>query len=329
MKRYPKNPILTRADIPDIPPHFTDVSSVFNPGAVLRRDAAAPAGEIALLLRVQSRSRETAIVPAHSADGVHFRVEPKTIRFAGLEKVKGRIHHIYDPRITWIDGLYYVMMAMDMDDTCRLGLAKSADFESFEFLGVVSGDDNRNGVLFPEKINGFWLRLDRPNKSRHAGGPSSGSTIWLSASNDLLHWEPVEPLIDGRFHYWDEFIGAGPPPLKTRKGWLQIYHGVAGHFGSASIYQAGVFLLDLKDPTKVLGRCRRNILEPRESYELIGQVPNVVFPSGLVASNIDDDGFARDVGEVKIYYGAADSSVGLAKTTVEELLDACAEGPLP
>jgi beta-1,4-mannooligosaccharide/beta-1,4-mannosyl-N-acetylglucosamine phosphorylase len=221
------------------------------------------------------------------------------------------------------------MFAMDVDDTCRLGLARTADFRRFEFLGSVSEDDNRNGVLFPEKINGSWLRLDRPNRARHAGGPKSGSTIWLSASDDLLRWEPVAPLIDGRFHYWDEFIGAGPPPLKTRQGWLQIYHGVAGHFGSSQIYQAGVFLLDLKDPTKVLGRCRHNILEPRESFELVGQVPNVVFPSGLAASERDGEGFVTDSGEIKVYYGAADTAVGLALTTARELLEACAEGPIP
>jgi len=327
MKRYPKNPILTRADIPDIPPLLKDVSSVFNPGAIARRDTPTPT--ITLLLRVQARSRETSIVAAHSPDGIHFQVEPRVVRFTGLEKVKGRIHHVYDPRITWLAGAYQILFAMDMDDTCRLGLAQTEDFNTFEFCGVVSEDDNRNGVLFPEKINGCYLRLDRPNRARHAGGPKSGSTIWLSASEDLLHWEPVGPLIDGRFHYWDEFIGAGPPPLKTWNGWVQIYHGVAGHFGSSNIYQAGVFLLDLKDPTKVLGRCRFNILEPRESYETAGQVPNVVFPSGLVAASVDAEGFARDVGEIKVYYGAADTAVGLAKTTVAELLEACGEGPIP
>jgi beta-1,4-mannooligosaccharide/beta-1,4-mannosyl-N-acetylglucosamine phosphorylase len=329
VKRYPENPILTRTDIPDIPPLLSDVSSVFNPGAVRRFDPGAGPVKISLLLRVQARSRETAIVPAHSADGVHFQVEPRIVRFAGIEKYPGRIHHVYDPRITPIDGVYYIMVALDVDDGCRLGLAKTPDFDRFEFCGIVSEDDNRNGVLFPEKINGFWLRLDRPNRARRAGGPASGSAIWLSASNDLLRWKPVEPLIEGRFHYWDEFIGAGPPPLKTRKGWLQVYHGVAGHFQSASVYQAGVFLMDLEDPTKVLGRSRHNILEPRESYELAGQVPNVVFPSGLTASDIDEDGFAREEGKVKVYYGAADTAVGLAETTVAELLRACAEGPIP
>ena len=102
-----------------------------------------------------------------------------------------------------------------------------------------------------------------------------------------LHWEPVATLIEGRFHYWDEFIGSGPPPVKTRQGWLHIYHGVAGHFGSSNIYQAGVMLLDLQDPSKVLSRSWCNILEPREMYELTGQVPNVVFPSGMIVKEFD------------------------------------------
>ena len=132
----------------------------------------------------------------------------------------------------------------------------------------------------------------------------------------------------GRFHYWDEFIGSGPPPVKTRRGWLHLYHGVATHFGSANIYQAGVSLLDLKDPTKVLGRSRGNILEPREPYELCGQVPNVVFPSGMVVEDYDAEGYALAASLVKVYYGAADTVVGLAVSTVGELLEAANEPPI-
>jgi beta-1,4-mannooligosaccharide/beta-1,4-mannosyl-N-acetylglucosamine phosphorylase len=327
MNRHPRNPILTRDDIPPLPPLLRDVTSVFNPGAVERRET--DARIVTLLLRVQDRSRETYIVPAHSPDGVKFQVEPRIVEFKGLERIGRRVYHVYDPRITWLDGVYYIMFAMDMDDGCQLGLGRTSDFKDFEFLGQVSDEDIRNGVLFPEKIGGRFLRMDRPNKSRHAEGPTSGSSIWLSESDDLLKWTPVAPLIHGRFHFWDEFIGSGPPPVKTRAGWLHIYHGVAGHFGSANIYQAGVILLDLQDPSKVIGRCRRNILEPREIYELAGQVPNVVFPSGMIVEDYDGDGFALAKSGVKIYYGAADTAVGLAETTIAELLAACGEGPIP
>jgi beta-1,4-mannooligosaccharide/beta-1,4-mannosyl-N-acetylglucosamine phosphorylase len=127
----------------------------------------------------------------------------------------------------------------------------------------------------------------------------------------------------GRPRYWDELIGSGPPPVRTREGWLHVYHGVATHFGSANVYQAGVCLLDLDDPSRVIARGRNNILEPREPYELTGQVPNVVFPSGLIAEDVDEDGCASTDSVVRLYYGAADTAVGLAETTVAWLLEAC------
>jgi beta-1,4-mannooligosaccharide/beta-1,4-mannosyl-N-acetylglucosamine phosphorylase len=313
--RHPKSPVLTRTDIPDIYPQLVDVTSVFNPGAIKFND------KYLLMLRVQSRSRETFMVMAESTDGVDFRVEEKIVDFKGMELVDGKIYHIYDARITKLEDAYYIMFAMDMDGGCQLGLGKTHDFKSFEFVGIASNEDIRNGVLFPEKVNGKYLRMDRPNKSRHENGTTSGSTIWLSESDDLINWNPVAPLINGRFHYWDEFIGSGPPPVKTRQGWLHIYHGVAGHFGSSNIYQAGIMLLDLKDPSKVLARSWCNILEPRELYELVGQVPNVVFPSGMIVEEFDAEGFALPESPVLVYYGAADTSVGLAITTIHDLLE--------
>jgi beta-1,4-mannooligosaccharide/beta-1,4-mannosyl-N-acetylglucosamine phosphorylase len=322
MRRHPGNPILTRADIPDIPPLLTDATSVFNPGAVKAGD------RYVLMLRVQARSRETFAMVAESADGFRFSVRPEIVEFKGLDKVRERIYHVYDARITRLDGAYYVMFAMDMDSGCQLGLARTEDFRDFLFLGITSSDDVRNGVLFPEKVGGVYLRLERPNRARQAGGPTTGSEIWLADSDDLIRWRPCGPVMAGRFHFWDEFIGSGPPPVKTRRGWLHLYHGVATHFGSANIYQAGVSLLDLVDPSKLLGRSRGNILEPREIYELAGQVPNVVFPSGMVVEQFDAEGYALASSPVKVYYGAADTVVGLAVATIGELLEAATEPPL-
>lgn len=314
MQRSTSNPILTRQDIPPIPPHLIDVSSVFNPGAVMFD------GKYLLMLRVQNRGRETFLLTAESSDGRTFVVTPEIVHFKGIEQVKETIYHCYDTRITRIADTYYIMFAMDVEGCCKLGLAQTRDFHEFDFLGIASEDDNRNGVLFSEKIGGRYLRLDRPNTVQLEGGPISGCAIWLSESDDLLKWKPVAPIFAGRFHYWDELIGAGPPPIKTRHGWLCIYHGVATHFAGSNIYQAGVFLLDLNDPTKLLARSRCNILEPREIYELTGQVPNVVFPSGAIATQVDDEGFAKMDSEVLVYYGAADTVVGLATTTIKELL---------
>lgn len=167
------------------------------------------------------------------------------------------------------------------------------------------------------------MRLERPNKVALDGGPTSGSSICLAQSDDLLQWEEVKVVMSGRFHYWDERIGSGPPPVKTEKGWLHIYHGIAEHFGAASIYQGGVVLLDLEDPSKIISRSNNNILEPREIWEMAGQVPNVVFPSGMIVEEYDEKGFAKLDSNVKIYYGAADTVVGLAETTIEELIDFC------
>ena len=315
MERHPDNPIITREHIPPIAPHLVDVSSVFNPGAVKFEN------KYLLMLRVQNRGRETFFLTAESRDGFCFDISDKSVRLQGIEDIGEAVYHCYDARITEIDGVYYIMFAMDMDSGCRLGLARTSDFEDYKFLGIVSDDDNRNGVLFPGKAGGKYMRLDRPNRPVLEGGPASGSAIYLSESDDLLNWRGIGPVIEGRFHFWDELIGAGPPPLKTREGWIQVYHGVALHLSSSHIYQAGVMLLDLEDPAIVRGRCPYNILEPREPYEMIGQVPNVVFPSGLIAEDVDDEGCASLESPALLYYGAADTSVGLARTTVQELID--------
>lgn len=229
MKRYQNNPIITRNDIPDIPPYLVDVTSVFNPGAIRFGD------RFLLMLRVQNRGRETFLLTATSDDGIQFRISDQIVQFRGIEQIREKIYHCYDPRITRIGDVYYIMFAMELDDGCRLGLAQTHDFQDFDFMGIVSDDDNRNGVLFSEKIHGQYLRHDRPNQVQLAGGPTSGSAICLSESDDLMHWRTLGVVATGRFHYWDELIGAGPPPIKTEAGWLQIYHGVATHFGSANI----------------------------------------------------------------------------------------------
>lgn len=141
-----------------------------------------------------------------------------------------------------------------------------------------------------------------------------------------MKWSPVACVMKGRPHYWDELIGPGPPPILTKHGWLLIYHGVATHFAATNIYQAGVVLLDTDDPARVVARGRYNILEPRDLYELVGQVPNVVFPSGAVVPDFHDSEVVPDDTEVRVYYGAADTVVAMASATVRELIAACHAG---
>ncbi len=314
--RDPRNPLITPDMIPDIPPEIVDATSVFNSGAIKVGD------KYILLLRVQNRGRQTFLLYAESLDGYNFSIRPEIIKWQGLEKLSKQPYHIYDPRIHFINNRFYVMFAMDFDHGCELGLGVTDDFIEYKFLGVVSNGDYRNGVLFPHKIDGDFLRYDRPNRNNLNKTAASGSEIWLSRSPDLLHWQHVAPVICGRLHYWDELIGAGPPPIKTREGWLQLYHGIAIHLSSIYIYQVGVFLADLNDPAKVISRSTCNILEPRTLYELTGQVPNVCFPCGVIVEEYDDEGYALPQSEVKVYYGAADTVLALAVTTIADLLEA-------
>jgi beta-1,4-mannooligosaccharide/beta-1,4-mannosyl-N-acetylglucosamine phosphorylase len=317
LRRSRHNPILTRDDIPDLPGGFTDVTSVFNPGA------ATLGNKRVLLLRVQSRGRETMLLTAESGDGIKFRMSEKPVELRGIEKEKDKLYHVYDPRITRVDDQFYITLAVDTDTGCKMGIARTTDFKAFDFIGIATDADTRNTVLFPEQIDGWFVRLDRPNKDFARFGPTTGMEIRIAISDDLLNWEPRGTVMSGRFRYWDELIGSGPPPVKTSEGWLHVYHGVATHFGTSNIYQTGVVLLDLDDPSNVIARGRNCILEPREMYELVGQVPNVVFPTGMIVESFDNDGFARPESEAHVYYGAADSSVCRASSTIRELIDAC------
>jgi len=316
LSRHPANPILTRADIPASEAHLADVSSVFNPGAALLD------GRVFLLLRVQNRGRETYLMGADSEDGVRFRVRPGEIPLRDLSRA-GRVYHAYDPRITRIEDEWLVVLALDRDDDCRLGLAATKDFRELRFLDVISEDDSRNGALFPERIGGKWAMLERPNRVRPDDGPPTGDEIVLSYSDDLRVWRRRATVAKGRWRYWDERIAPGTPPVKTREGWLLLYHGVATHFASANVYQVGALLLDLDDPSRLLARTRYNILEPREPYEMVGQVPNVVLFCGWVVPDRDAEGFALPESRALVYYGAADTTVCLATTTIAELLEDC------
>jgi beta-1,4-mannooligosaccharide/beta-1,4-mannosyl-N-acetylglucosamine phosphorylase len=317
VRRSPQNPILTRADIPDISARLTDVSSAFNPGAVMIGD------RTVLLLRVQTRGRETFFLHAESTDGASFRVRPEPVEIEGLDELESLIHHVYDPRLTRIGEDVYAVFSADTDIGCHVGIARLRDERRLELVSFSVDRDSRNGVLFPEKIGGRYLRLERPNTRREQSGVVGGDEIWTAESEDLVEWRLGARVMSGRPRYWDELIGSGPPPVKTREGWLHLYHGVATHFAAASIYQAGVSLLDLDDPSRVIARGRNNVLEPRELYEQVGQVPNVIFPTGMIVDDVDEEGFARPESSLRVYYGAADTCVGLAETSVRRLLEEC------
>jgi predicted GH43/DUF377 family glycosyl hydrolase len=260
------------------------------------------------------------------------------VEFLGLDDladpVDGRpltVHHVYDARATATGFGRLVVTALDTDRGCRLAVWSPAGpddvccvgLSRLSLVALTGGEDTRNGVLFPDRVGGRVLMLDRPNTALPQGGPPTGSQVRLLASDDLQQWEDVGPVFGGRPHYWDELVGAGPPPILTTEGWLLVYHGVATHFQAANIYQVGAVLLDRDDPTRVLGRTAENLLEPREPWEVTGQVPNVVFPSGLVADGVGEGEAAGPDATLQLYYGAADTCIGRATATVGEILAAC------
>jgi predicted GH43/DUF377 family glycosyl hydrolase len=251
---------------------------------------------------------------AESVDGYRFvpRSKPVQMPDHDPEFAEYTAGMYYDPRITEIEGTFYLLHAAHSSHTCRLSLLATKDFETFDWLGHISEPDNRNGALFPERINGSYARLDRPNT-----GDSIGD-IWVSYSPDLIHWGRSRCVMRNSQVRWAwTKIGPGAPPMKTKEGWLNIFHGVRTQCAQHYVYQLGVSLLDLEDPSKVIAQAKGAILQPEEMYELIGQTPSVVFTSGAV---LEQDG------EIKVYYGGADTVQCVAVTSVTELLHACRHG---
>jgi beta-1,4-mannooligosaccharide/beta-1,4-mannosyl-N-acetylglucosamine phosphorylase len=193
----------------------------------------------------------------------------------------------------------------------RTGVVRTRDFESFERIEQAETDqNNRNSVLFPETINGRYARFDRP-MSDCEWDPSD---MCLSYSDDLIHWGDTQTLMEPRAGCWDSHkIGAGAVPIKTDQGWLEIYHAV-DQTCNGFIYRLGVMLLDLDDPSKIIARGQHPVLWPEHDYEFNGRVPNVTFACNALL---------QDNGTVRVYYGAADTCIGLAEAKLTDLLDAC------
>jgi predicted GH43/DUF377 family glycosyl hydrolase len=302
--RHPENPILTEKDFP------YDICVVFNCGVVKQ----AP-NKYTMVARVENTALERYLWVCDSTDGVHFKPRPRPVQVPENDPVYrdyvdgGRQRSYFDPRVTYLEGKYYIVHAAHMAYGCQLGLFRTDDaFENFEWMGLISLPDNRNGILFPEKIQGKYWRLDRPNVE-------GAMHIWTQQSPDLIHWGVPRCIVRTReIVRWAQIkIGGGAVPIKTPEGWLCIIHGVRPQC-TDYVYQLGVMLLDLEDPNKVIGVSKRAILWPEEQYELIGQTPSCVFTNAAI---LEPDG------EVKIYYGAADSVGCLATARVEDLIYAC------
>jgi predicted GH43/DUF377 family glycosyl hydrolase len=264
--------------------------------------------ETVLLCRVEDRRGFSHLTCARSRDGASNWVvdERPALAYDGTrpEEEWG----LEDPRITYVEELGHWIIAYTAFGPAGPGvsLAWTEDFRTFERLGPVMTPHDKNAVLLPRRIGGDWVLFHRPTSVE-------GADVWLSRSSDLRSWRSPERVLSRRRGgWWDSArIGMGPPPLETEDGWLVVYHGVRDTV-AGGLYRAGLALLDREDPSVVLRRSEEWVLGPSADYEVTGDVPNVVFPCGLVHDEATDRLF--------LYYGAADTRVGLATASRSDVL---------
>jgi len=308
-KRASENPILTAKNWPYA------ANSVFNPAATIYN------GKVLLLARVEDRRGFSHLTKAVSDDGVSnwFIDDMPTIE-PDPENYPEEKWGIEDPRITWVEelGKYAVVYTAFSEGGPMVAMALTEDFETFERLGPVMPPEDKDAVLFPKRINGKWLLIHRPIPAYS----EPGAHIWISMSEDLKFWGEHQILINARKGgWWDaNKVGINTPPLETDEGWLILYHGVR-QTAAGAIYRLGLALLDLENPLKVLRRSDEWVFGPQEIYEREGDVHDVVFPCGWIHD--------KATGEIKMYYGAADTCIALATTNVSDLLDYIMKCPEP
>ncbi len=344
--KHPANPILTKehffadiqrqvlsgASVDDLSRRLYDVKDLFNPGL------AHVAGGFAMLVRFQNSSRFNDLYLARSADGLAWSHSMKELALTGApdspnaeqrrqvapdlpEDTQWYKPIFYDPRITEMeDGFYLIALAADYDtvehddrpyvNICDNVLYKTTDFESFEFVGTLRGA-TRNAIVFPRKIGDYYYAACRPNTENRI------HTV-LVKSRDLKDWQIEKNLFRGG-HGWMIYAGPGFPPFETEDYWVMGVHAVETHGEHRVHYRAGVCLLDKESLDVLAGPVP--ILNPDRQYEMDGTVDNVIFPTGILFSDGRGCGIKSRDTKCAIYYGAADSSIGVGVTTVGRLID--------
>lgn len=296
-QRYEGNPILTAVDWP------STVNAVFNPG-VAQLD-----GETILLARVEDRSGISHLAVASSADGLtDWNVDHDRGMMPDLES-HAELFGIEDPRITQVGDEYLIAYTGYSQDGALVCLASTRDFHSFDRRGVIMPPEDKDAALFPRSFGGRWGIIHRPVSV----APRHAAHIWLSWSPDLRHWGDHTILLRAREGaWWDAHkVGLCAPPLETPEGWLLLYHGV--HMTAAgSIYRLGLALLDADHPDRVLARSSEWLFGPDADYERVGDVDQVVFSCGWRLLD--------DLDTIRIYYGAADTSICVATASQSALL---------
>ncbi len=292
--RYSGNPIIPRDLIPTS-------NSIFNSAVVPFREGYAG------VFRCDNKKRRMNIHRGFSENGIDWQLEQAPIEWHIPNPELARFEFRYDPRVVRLEDRYYITWCNGYHGP-TIGIGYTEDFEAFHFLENALLPFNRNGVLFPRRIDGSYVLLSRPSDNGH----TPFGDIYLSRSPDLIHWGRHRYVMGVTRGWQSTKIGAGPIPIETPEGWLLIYHGVLTSC-NGFVYSFGAALLDLDEPWKVIYRGAPYLLSPQTSYECVGDVPNVVFPCATLHDQAS--------GRIAIYYGAADTVTALAFAKMDELLD--------
>ena len=292
--RSSRNPIIPRDAIPSS-------NSIFNSAVVPFE------GEFAGVFRCDTKSRRMQIHAGRSEDGIHWDINPDRIDFICDDPDIGRFEYAYDPRVCWLEDRYYVTWCNGYHGP-TIGVGYTYDFVKFYQLENALLPCNRNGVLFPRKINGKYAMLSRPSDRGH----TPFGDIFYSESADMCHWGRHRFVMGTAGGWQSTKIGAGPTPIETEEGWLLIYHGVLTSC-NGFVYSFGAALLDIDRPWEILHRARPYLMSPQMPYECVGDVPNVVFPCAALVD--------APTGRMTIYYGGADTVTCMAHTRVDELIE--------
>lgn len=293
--RYSENPVIGRNPV-------EGVARIFNSAVVPYE------GKFIGVFRGEQRDGIPFIYLGRSEDGIHWNFDKDKIIFVDEEGNEFMPSYAYDPRLVKVEDTYYVIWCQDFYGA-SIGMAKTKDFKTFVRIENPFLPFNRNAVLFPRKVDGKFLLLSRPSDSGH----TPFGDIFLSESKDFEYWGHHRHVMGRSYNNWWENlkIGGGAAPIELEDGWLLFYHGVTGTC-NGYVYSIGGAILDKENPSIVKYRCKEFLITPEKDYEERGFVPNVCFP----CATINDSA----TGKIAIYYGAADSYVGLAFTTVDEIV---------
>jgi beta-1,4-mannooligosaccharide/beta-1,4-mannosyl-N-acetylglucosamine phosphorylase len=294
--RYSKNPIIGRNPTPAS-------ARIFNSAVIPYGDGYAG------VFRSDHRDISMHVHFGKSANGIDWDINDEEIQWKDERGNAFQPYYAYDPRLVKIGGEYFIMWCTSFDYKPTIGIGKTADFKTFTRLENAFLPFNRNGVLFPRKINGNYVLLSRPSDNGH----TPFGDIYLSESPDLTYWGKHRLVMSaGGEGAWQSLkIGAGPIPIETSEGWLLFYHGVVLTC-NGYVYSFGGALLDIENPSKVLYRTRPYLLTPEEPYETVGFVQNVCFPCATLCD--------APSGRLAIYYGAADTYTAIAFGMVDEIV---------